>query len=166
MSARSTVGTLVVVLTVSLAGCSVVVEPTVAPTPVVESPVSIDVSDLNGLYEVTITEDELVAGGVTDPALVAEYAGLYYWTFEDGRWIYDQTSEKPLANPGGVGDFTIEGNTYTHYWGDDATEITTATIAILDNGSVQFTNIVDGDPELQAVSEVTFGLYPWVRIGD
>ena len=166
MTARLTGGAIVVALALALGGCAVVVASDPAPTPVVETPVAIEESDLNGLYEVTITQDELIAGGVTDPALVAEYAGLYYWTFDDGRWIYDQTTELPLANPGGVGDFTIEGTRYTHYWGDDPTQITTATLAVLEDGSLKFSDIVDSDPSLQAVSEVTFGLHPWVRVGD
>ncbi len=166
MSEKPAVGGLLIVLAMALAGCTTVVDQTPAPTTVVESLTPIDVSDINGLYEVTITEDELLAAGVTDAAIIAEYAGLYYWTFDDGTWIYDQTSDKPLANPGGVGEFTIEGTLYTHYWGDDPTEITTATIAILADGSLEFTDIVDGDPDLQLVSEVTFGLHPWVRVGD
>lgn len=157
------------VIVASTTGCSAVVEAPPAPSEVV-SPTpteAVDVSSqINGLYQVTITEDELAAGGVTDESLIAEYAGLYYWTFENGRWIYDQTSERPLENPGGVGEYSIDGTRYTHYWGDKPTEITTATITILADGSLQFTDIVDGDPALQQVSEVTFGLHPWVRIGD
>ena len=154
----------VLILAVGLSGCAVVVAPTSEPNP--EPTVVDDASVLNGLYEVTITADELAAGGVDDPALIAEYAGLYYWEFEDGQWNYDQTSDLPLENPGGVGDYTLEGSDYTHYWGDKPTDITTATVTVLPDGSLQFTEIVDGDPSLQQVSDVTFGLHPWVRIGD
>ena len=174
MGAKSAASGLLVVLVMSLTACTVVLAPDPAPVPN-PSPTSTpapaptethDESSINGLYTVTITEEELVAGGVTDPATVAEYAGLYYWSFSDGRWTYDQSSDKPLANPGGVGKYTLEGTLYTHYWGDQPDEITTATVAILDDRSLRFTDIVDGDPTLQAVSEVTFGLHPWVRVGD
>ncbi len=172
MGTKSAASGLLFVLVITMTACTVVPAPDPAPVPTRNSTpaptvtVSQDESSINGLYTVTITAEELLAGGVTDSAVVTEYAGLYYWSFEDGRWTYDQSSDTPLANPGGVGDYTLEGTQYTHYWGDQPEEITTATITILDDKSLQFTDIVDGDPELQAVSEVTFGLHPWVRVGD
>jgi len=172
MGAKSAASGLLVVLVLSLTACTAVLAPSPAPVPTLiptgspTSTVTNDESSIDGLYTVTITREELLAGGVTDPAVVTEYAGLYYWTFSDGRWTYDQTSDKPLANPGGVGDYTLEGTQYTHYWGDKPDEITTATVTILDDRSLRFTDIVDGDRQQQAISEVTFGLHQWVRVGD
>jgi hypothetical protein len=172
MGAKSAARGLLIVLVLSLTACSAVLAPNSTPVPTLTptasptSTVTNDESSINGLYSVTITEEELRARGVTDPAVLSEYAGLYYWTFSDGRWIYDQTSDKPLANPGSVGDYTLEGTHYTHYWGNKPGEITTATLTILGDRSLQFTDIVDGDPQQQAISEVTFGLHPWVRVGD
>jgi hypothetical protein len=172
MGAKSAASGLLVVLVLSLTACTAVLAPNPTPVPTLtptSSPtltVTGDESSINGLYTVTITEEELIAGGVTDPAVLAEYAGRYNWKFSDGRWTYDQTSDKPLANPRSAGDYTLEGTHYTHYWGNKPDEITTATVTILDDRSLQFTDIVDGDPQQQAASEVTFGLHPWVRMGD
>jgi len=113
-----------------------------------------------------VTDQDVTDQDVTGRDVINEYAGLYFWSFEDGRWAYDQTSEKRLDNPGGVGDYVIGGSLYTHYWGDNVTDVTAATLTVLADGSLQFTNIVDGDPAFQRVSEVTFGLHPWVRVGE
>jgi hypothetical protein len=158
-----------VALAFALAGCTAATpsaQTSSAPNPVVTKPADLTASDINGVYEVTTTEEELVAGGVTDPALLAEYAGTYFWTFTDGLWVYEQTSDRPLANPNGDGRFAIDGTLYTHFWGEGEKDVTTATISVLADRSLVFTDIVDGDPELQLVSEVTFGLHPWVRVGD
>lgn len=150
----------VAIVLLGLVGCSPAT-PVSTPTPEPPTQVVID-----GLYEFTITEDELLAGGVTDPVVLAEQAGTYYWTFDEGTWVYEQQSEKPLEVPGAIGSYEIDGTTYTQYWGDDEAVFTTATVTVLSDGALQFTDIVDGDPEFQAVSEVLFGLHPWTRIGD
>jgi hypothetical protein len=148
------------IVIIGLAACSPIA-PAVTPAPEPPAVLAID-----GLYEVTITEDELIAGGVTDPAVLAEQAGTYYWTFDDGTWAYEQQSEQPLEVPGAIGSYAIDGSDYTHYWSDDESVFTTATIAVLPDGSLRFTDIVDGDAAFQEVSEVLFGLHDWVRIGD
>ncbi len=59
----SMVGASAVIL-MAIAGCSVVVEAPATPS-VAESPAATaadDASQINGLYQVTITEDELAAG--------------------------------------------------------------------------------------------------------
>lgn len=148
------------IVLLGLAGCAPVT-PVTTPAPARPTELVID-----GLYEVTITEDELIAGGVSDPAVLAEQAGTYFWTFDDGTWVYEQESEKPLEVPGSIGRYEIEGSAYTHYWEDDDSVFTTATIAVLSDGSLRFSDIVDGDAAFQEVSEVLFGLHPWTRIGD
>ena len=35
------------------------------------------------------------------------------------------------ANPGGVGEYTLEGSQYMHYWGDKPDEITTAMVVVM-----------------------------------
>ena len=145
---------------------------TVQPAPIVAPPVTntaappSDGPVIDGLYEVTTTEDELRSAGVVDESVIAEFAGTYYWTFDNGTWVYEQVSEHPLANPHALGDYELAGDQYTHFWSADPGDVTTATITVLPDGSLQFTNIEDGDPALQIVSEVTFGLHPWVRVGD
>jgi hypothetical protein len=145
---------------------------TVQPAPIVLPPVTntatppSDGPVIDGLYEVTTTEDELRAAGVTDESVIAEFAGTYYWTFDNGTWVYEQVSEHPLKNPHALGDYELSGDQYTHFWSADPGDVTTATITVLSDGSLQFTDIVDGNPELQTVSEVTFGLHPWTRVGN
>jgi hypothetical protein len=80
--------------------------------------------------------------------------------------VYEQQSEKPLEVPGAIGTWELTGSAYTHYWDDEQKVFTTATLAVLADGSLRFTDVVDGDAEFQAVSEVLFGLHPWTRIGD
>ncbi len=143
-----------------------------APTQTVVSDPPIERSDppvvvaIDGLYEVTITEAELSEAGVTDPATLAEHAGTYYWTFDDGQWVYEQQSDKPLEVPGAIGTYELDGNSYTHLWSDDPGDSTSATLTVLSDQSLQFTDIVDADPDFQIVSEVLFGLHPWMRLGD
>lgn len=156
---------LVVLVAVCLTGCVVapdVATPSVTPAP----PVSVDELIIDGIYEVTTTEDDLHAAGVTDATVIAETAGTYYWTFDDGTWTYEQVSDQPLETPNALGTYTIDGDTYTHHWSEGGDDVTTATIEVLPDGSLQFTNIVDADPAFQQISEVTFGLHPWARIGD
>lgn len=145
-----------------LAGCAPVAPEIVVPDP---APVPVEVV-IDGIYEVTITEDELLAAGVSDPTVLVEQAGTYFWTFDAGTWVYEQQSDKPLEVPNAIGSYELDGDAYTHYWSEDTTAVTTATVEVLADGSLQFTDIVDGDPEFQQVSEVLFGLHPWTRLGD
>ena len=155
---------LVLLVATALAGCAT--PDVVAPTTTAEPPSVVEELVIDGIYEATTTEDELRAAGVTDPTVLAETAGTYYWTFDDGTWTYEQVAEQPLETPNALGTYEIDGDVYTHHWSDDDGDITTATVAVLSDGSLQFTDIVDGDPAFQLVSEVTFGLHPWARIGD
>lgn len=154
----------VLALVATLVGCAT--PDVVTPTATAEPPVSVDEVVIDGIYEVTTTEDDLRTGGVTDPTAIAETAGTYYWTFDAGTWTYEQVSAQPLDTPNALGTYTIDGDVYTHHWSDDNDDVTTATIAVLPDGSLEFTDIVDADPTFQQVSEVTFGLHPWTRIGD
>lgn len=150
-------------LVVASTGCTSNV-PVVAEPPIEHSESAIVAVD--GLYEVTITEAELSEAGITDASTLAEHAGTYYWTLDDGQWVYEQQSLKPLETPGAIGTYELDGTSYTHLWSDAPGDATTATVTVLPDGSLQFTDIVDADPDFQAVSEVLFGKHPWVRLGD
>ncbi len=158
---------LIALIVLGISGCTIAPpEPTVAPTATADDPPASDESMINGIYEVTITQEDLRAAGVTEPAALAEHAGTYYWTFADGVWAYEQVSDQPLENPNARGTYTIDGAQYTHNWSDDAADVTTATVAVTSELALQFTDIADADPAFQQISEAIFGLHPWVRIGE
>lgn len=136
--------------------CDAVVEP--IPAAAVDDD---DPSVLEGVYRVEITEADLTAGRVTNPDDVAINAGVYTWTLDDGRWIYDQRSSE-------LGD-QLDG-TYT-VDGDGVTFTSMAqgwqaplTWALADDGSIQFT--VPPDAYIHPIHAVAFAAHPWTRIGD
>lgn len=160
---------LLVLLVVALAGCSgptVITEPTEAPVVEPLPDVVLTNADLNGTYVVVITADDLAATGVTDPELVEQQAGTWTWTLEDGRFEYLQESDAEIELPEGSGRYEVEIDTYIHSWSDEEGAFTVATVAVLPDGSLSFSDIEDGDPQYQGVSEALFGAHPWERVGE
>ena len=68
---------------------------------------------LNGVYEVVVTDEALIAAGVTDPAAIAENHGTFTWTLDDGTWHLDQVADNPINNPSDDGTYTVSGDEIT-----------------------------------------------------
>ena len=141
-----------------------------APEPVVTceglmSDASAAASALNGVYTVTISKDDYRAAGEADEVEIPKNSGTWTWTFEDGRAAYDQV-DTGYSDAGAGLSYTLEGDRFTLYWSHEATEWTAADVSVAPDGSLVFTNIEDGIPRLQIISEVLFGKTPWVRVGD
>ena len=113
---------------------------------------------IDGTYTVTYTEDDYVAAGLKDQALIDENVGRFTWTLDDGSWSYVQ--ESPSAGRlDESGAYELADNELTFRW-QNAT--ITMDVEKHDDGSLVFTNVVD--PAYQALSEVQFGLHPWVPV--
>ena len=124
-------------------------------------------STLNGVYEVTISQDEYRAAGEKDEVEIPKNSGLWTWTFEDGRARFTQVDTATGYTDAGSGlSYTLEGNHFTLYWTHESQDWTSADVAVQPDGSLVFTNIKDGWPDLQIISEVLFGSKPWVKVGE
>ena len=125
-----------------------------------------EASALNGRYEVTVTRDEYLAAGVTDEVDIGKNVGTWNWTLEDGRARFTRLTPEGVADPAIGLTYTLAAGAFALRWTSNSKDWTTADVVVQPDGSLVFTDITDGNPSLQTVSEVLFGLHPWVRIGD
>jgi hypothetical protein len=119
-----------------------------------------DPSILDGVYRFEITEDDIRAAGVDDPALLAE-ASVFTWTFDDGVWCWERRAEPPVANPEECGTYRVDGDEVTVFFPAGPPAISRWEFD--DDQALRWVALVDdgGDP-LVALA----GLRPWVRLGD
>ncbi|MGB4779101.1 TRAP transporter substrate-binding protein [Microbacterium sp.] len=117
--------------------------------------------DITGTWEFTTTQEDLIAGGVTDPTQVQQEAATFRYRFTENAWAYDAVAEYDLAQPRRTGTLKVVGSRVTIFWSGQASDSTSMDAEILPDGTLQFTNIVDADPVYQKASEVKFGLRPW-----
>ena len=121
---------------------------------------------INGVYQVTVTREELTAAGFTDETEIRKNAGTWTWTFRNGIAGYSLVGPGDFVDAGRGLHYTVDGGSFRLVWSADAGEWTAAAVVVQPDGSLVFTNILDSIPHLQIVSEVFFGLHPWVRVGD
>ena len=119
---------------------------------------------LDGTYRSHIRRRDLVAAGVTNENLILENTGRITFTLRAGRWRFDTEANHFVANPTDTGRYEIVGQTFTFFWEKSAGAWTRMTFRVGPDGTVHFTDILDGDPEAQALSEGYFGV-PWARVG-
>ena len=91
------------------------VEPVACDTAPVTTSASGDeeAAALNGVYEIVVTDEALIAAGVTDPAAIAENHGTWTWTLDDGTWHWEQVADNPINNPSDDGTYTVSGDEIT-----------------------------------------------------
>lgn len=154
----------------ALAGCSPAV--TCAPpsgivgdtlAPVTRCGADPEVALIEGRFEVSLTADDFLAGGVDDEDLIAENSGTFVFDFLDGHWRYEQTGEE-TENPTGQGRYTIEDGVLRFLWTAYPDDFTMASVEVGDDGALVFTDIVDSYPDYQAFAEVFFGAHPWTPV--
>ncbi len=81
-----------------------------------------DPAQLNGVYRFEITDKELAAEGITDPAAVLENHGVFTWTFDDGAWCYVQKADNAIGDPSGCSTYSVSGDELTLTYPDGASE--------------------------------------------
>jgi hypothetical protein len=118
---------------------------------------------LDGVYQSTVTRQDLKAAGVTDLEQFSNNIGVFTWTFDDGRWTYHLESPQDLVDTDEAGQFTYEDGLFTLYWSSD--EVITARAKLAPNGILRFTNLHDSVAQYQNATEAVFG-QPWRRVGD
>jgi hypothetical protein len=70
-------------------------------------------SGLVGTWQMTVTKEDLQAGGISDPGSLNENSGRFTRTFRaDGTWASAQESldGSPIFNPAWRGTYTVEGD--------------------------------------------------------
>lgn len=122
--------------------------------------------DITGTWEITTTREELEAGGVTDAEQLHEEAATFRWKFTTDAWSYNAVADYELAQPSRTGTMTIEGNRITIFFSAQPGDNVAMDAAILDDGTLEFSNVVDGAPLFQKSSEVKFALRPWTPVTD
>ena len=118
-----------------------------------------DEPQIDGTYVVTYSESDYEKAGVEDTAQIAENVGEFTWTLADGEWNYSQdsaTAERTEES----GSYELDGSTLTFRW---APATITMQVEVADDGSLVFTDVED--PSFQQLSDVQFGLHPWVPVG-
>lgn len=118
-----------------------------------------DEPQIDGTYVVTYTEEDYTEAGVKDAAQIAENVGEFTWTLEDGEWSYSQDSASAERTEES-GTYELDGATLTFRW---APATITMQVDVADDGSLVFTDVED--PSFQQLSDVQFGLHPWVPVG-
>jgi hypothetical protein len=159
-----TVGLLVSVAAALLSGCAPSaphpgLEGLESPAPTATSD-SAELASLNGVFTVTLSPQEYRENGVTDEQLITENSGTWTLTLEDGDWSYTQEGEG-VQRPADSGTYEIADGRVTWNWDGATVEFD---YEQLPDGSLVFTEIDDHDPAYQDLSEVFFGLHPWVRV--
>jgi TRAP-type C4-dicarboxylate transport system substrate-binding protein len=121
-------------------------------------------SVLDGRYFFHVFRKDLVAAGVTNENDLRENSGRLWMTLRAGRWSFTSKANHYLANPEDDGSYEIAGDVFTFHWDEGDGDWTRMTFRIAEDGSVHFTDILDGHPEGQLLSEGWFGV-PWTRLG-
>jgi TRAP-type C4-dicarboxylate transport system substrate-binding protein len=120
-----------------------------------------EASALNGVYRYEVTDEALIAAGVTRPAQIADNHGTYTWTLVDGTWHFDQVADNPLTDPSQDGSYVVNGDV-----------ITFSDPLFPPGEQFRFTQDADGNLTLEAVLvddanvETILSSATWIRIGD
>jgi len=149
-----------------------------APTPITQCPGTVsgagaaignvtadpEQSLLDGTYKTEVTEQALRDAGVTNDVAIKENSGRLTWTLHGGTWTYHQVADHFVSRTDDAGRYTYHRGLFTLYWSSGAGKWTRAQLRVSTDGTIRFTEIVDGEPSNQTLSEGYFSV-PWVRIG-
>ncbi len=121
-------------------------------------------SALDGQYDAHVLRGDLVAAGVTSESDLRENSGRYHWSLHGGRWTYDVSTNHFVATTTDSGRYEVVGSTFVFYWDDGPGDWTRMHVRKGADGSLHFTEILDGHADVQALSEGFFAV-PWVPVG-
>jgi len=157
--ARGLLGSIALVLVV---GCSAGASPAASPVPS-NAPSAAAVPDgfPIGTWVVTITEADLRAAGITEPAGIRENSGTFTRTYAaDGTWTVVQSSSEPVAMPVFRGTWRASGpneleetTTFPPEYAGDAVRFTWAR----EGANLVLRVVNPPDPILPVVTEA----HPW-----
>ena len=120
---------------------------------------------IEGTYAHVVTEEQLRDAAVTDAHGVAENVGSFLFTFEDGRWRYEQHTDAggADADASATGSYTMDGDRITIHWSQiHRDNQTSATVAVRPDGALVFSDIEDAWGV-----EMSVGFFqgsPWTRV--
>ena len=115
---------------------------TACPAPSAPSKASL----LNGTYHWEVTKKALMDAGVTDPQALDDVPGIQTAIMEDGGMsITHESTEGPNKGDSDEGHFTYEfdGLMLTIHWSQSQTNCTSAKVKILEDGDLEFSDIVE-----------------------
>ena len=122
-------------------------------------------SALNGVYQYEVTDEALIAAGVTDPYLIGDNHGTFTWTLLDGTYRWEQTADNQLSSGSNTasadGTYVVNGD-----------EITFSDPLFPPGERFRFTQDDDGNLTLEVISvddEIVATIFTsaiWTRIGD
>jgi hypothetical protein len=122
---------------------------------------------VNGTYTFSVSEEDLLAAGVTNAADLQSNTGTFTFEFADGKWVSHQ--ETPvLLDPDSYdqsGSYTLIGDRLTVYFSQlHRDNRMSADVVIGGDGSLRLTNFED--PWGVNISRGVFGNEPWVRVNN
>ena len=141
------------------------------PAPVTECPKETapsQASALNGTYHWEVTKEALMEAGVTNTQAINDASGIQTATIADGSiQITQESTEGPNKGDTHEGFFTYEydGVTITFHWSQSATNCTSATVQIREDGDLEFSNIVECPEDEAGLLLDQVGLRHWERVG-
>ena len=141
-----------------------------APDPLTSCPESAapsDASELNGTYRWSVTREALEEHGVTDAEALENVPGVNTVVLEDGDYDLVHTfSEGP--NEGDVFEqhatYEFDGQTLILHWSQSETNCTEADVTILQDGSLEFSNIVECPEDEAGLLLDQVGMRHWEKI--
>ena len=141
------------------------------PAPVVACPEAeapSQASLLNGTYHWEVTKQALVDAGVDLPEALNDVPGIHTATMEDGGMsITHEYTEGPNKGDSEEWHSTYEfdGVTLTIHWSQSETNCTSAKVAILEDGDLEFSDIVECAEDEFGLLLDQIGMRHWDKIG-
>jgi TRAP-type C4-dicarboxylate transport system substrate-binding protein len=122
---------------------------------------------LNGTYHWEVTKQALVDAGVTSPEDLNGASGNLTVTLADGRAHFThQSTEGP--NKGdtdeGFQTYEFDGTTVTFHWSQSPTNCTSAKVTILEDGDLEFSDIVECPEDVGAILIDEVGMRRWDKL--
>ena len=141
-----------------------------APTPVTGCPEASAPSQesmLNGTYTWEVTKKALQEAGVTDPNALTDVPAILTGTLKDGSVnITRKQTEGP--NKGDVDEghstYEFDGKTIVFHWSQSPTNCTKAKVTIVQDGSLEFSNIVECAEDEAGLVLDQVGFRHWQKI--
>jgi len=140
---------------------------TTAPTAVTACSTQSKASLLNGTYRWDVTKEALIEAGVSDPTALNDVPSINRATLEDGTFnlTYQQT-EGP--NKGDTHElhqtYEFDGETFIIHWSQEPTNCTKVKAKILQDGSLEFSNVVECAADQASLVLDQAGLRVWKKI--
>ena len=141
-----------------------------APAPVTACPEAAapaKASQLNGTYRWEITEKALKENGVTNAEALDYVPGIHTATLEDGSFnLAHEFTEGPIKGDTDElhATYEFDGETLIIHWSQSPTNCTSAAVTILEDGSLEFSNIVECPEDEAGLLLDQVGMRHWEKI--